>query len=101
MIEMFSIDLRTLNLGLESYESNMEKIYNFIFGEEPIQKATYLICDNGLGCRGCRGSDVCPGYSTEVLYVDDYGVVYNEYTEIYEKCKGKHNHKYHPTGFYI
>jgi predicted GIY-YIG superfamily endonuclease len=97
MIEMFNTDI-SVSFGRHNYDSIMDKIYTFIFGEEPPQKAQYIICDNGLGCRGCCGSDVCPGHTTEMLYVDDYGIVYNEYTEIYEKCKGKRNYKFHNTG---
>ena len=97
MIEMFNTDM-IVSFGRDNYDSNMDKIYNFIFGKELPQKAQYVICDYGLGCRGCYGSDVCPGYSTQTLYVDDYGIVYNEFTEIYEKCNGKYNYKFHNTG---
>lgn len=100
MIEMFNKDM-TVSFGLDNYNINMDKIYTFIFGEEPPQTARYVICDHGLRCPGCSGSDVCPGYNIEILYVDDYGIVYNDYTEIYEKCKGKYNYKYHKTGKYI
>ena len=100
LIEMFNTDM-IVSFGRDNYDSNMDKIYNFIFGEEPPQKAQYQICANGLGCRGCVDSDRCNSNRVEMLYVDDFGIVYNDYTEIYEKCKGKNNYMFHPTGKYV
>jgi len=97
LIDMFHNDMYIMGLGNNIYD----KIYTFIFGEEPVQKAQYQICANGANCIGCVGSDRCNSSRIEMLYVDDFGIVYNDYTEIYEKCKGKYNYMFHPTGKYV
>ncbi len=97
LIEMFNIDMLVC-FGQDNYDRNMDKIYTFIFGEEPIQKAEYPICTKGVNCIG---SERCNSNHTETLFVDDFGIIYNDFTEIYEKCEGKYNYMFHKTGKYI